>query len=67
MTAPHLPETYLGDGVYASYEHEGDQIWLRTRRENGDHVIALDPHTYRALVAFSAEVERERKGRACAS
>ena len=30
-------EVYIGDGVYAS--HDGYQVKLRTRRNDGDHVI----------------------------
>lgn len=43
-------ETYLGDGVYARLE--GDMIWLRTQRENGDHTIALEPEVFQALVEY---------------
>ena len=35
-------ETYLGDGLYASYD--GWQFCLRAPRENGDHVVYLEPH-----------------------
>ena len=45
------PETYLGDGVYAS--HDGYQVWLRTRREDGfDHRIALEPPVAAALMSY---------------
>ena len=48
---PDLPvqnaETYLDDGVYVKFD--GWQIILRTPRENGDHTIALEPSTYKAL------------------
>lgn len=37
-------ETYIGDGVYASFD--GYQIKLRAPRENGDHVIFLEPQTF---------------------
>ena len=44
------PETYLGDGLYASFD--GWQIVLRAPRENGDHFVGLEPPVYDALVAF---------------
>ncbi len=34
-------QTYLGDGVYASFD--GYQVWLRTVREYTVHEIALEP------------------------
>jgi hypothetical protein len=35
------PETYLGDGLYASFD--GNAIWLRAPRADGtDHVVALE-------------------------
>lgn len=43
-------ETYLGDGVYARLE--GDMIWLRTQRDNGDHQIALEQEVFEALVQY---------------
>ena len=45
-------ETYLGDGLYASFD--GFRIVLRAPREQGDHVIVLEPAVYRAIVAFAA-------------
>ena len=43
-------ETYIGDGVYASFD--GFMIKLRTQRDNGDHVIYLEPNVYDDLVRF---------------
>lgn len=40
-------EEYLGDGLYASFD--GWIVWLRAPREDRDHLVALDPDTYRAL------------------
>jgi hypothetical protein len=56
MTTPG--ETYLGDGVYASFD--GYQFWLKT--SDGVTItneIALDTHVFAALVAYVKEV-RER-------
>jgi hypothetical protein len=44
-------ETYLGDGVYASFD--GWQIQLRAPREKGDHVVYLEPGLYRELQRFA--------------
>ena len=47
-------ETYIGDGVYASFD--GWTIKLRTRHEQndrGDHVIYLEPGVYVDLVTFA--------------
>jgi hypothetical protein len=46
--ADEANETYLGDGVYISYD--GWQFRLRVNREAGDHVY-LDPVVAKALVA----------------
>jgi hypothetical protein len=45
---PAHAETYIGDGVYVSFDGWG--IWLRTPRETGEHRIALDPDNFRALL-----------------
>ena len=49
-----LHETYLGDGLYASFD--GWQIVLRAPREGGDHWVALDPYTLEALLEFARTV-----------
>jgi hypothetical protein len=46
-------ETYLGDGVYASYD--GWMVKLRAPRENGDHWVALEPRELQAFLKFVAE------------
>jgi hypothetical protein len=52
-------ETYLGDGLYAHYD--GFTIWLRAPRENGDHVVALEPSVYAALLKFVEQLKQEAK------
>ncbi len=44
-------ETYLYDGIYASFD--GFQIKLRTEREEGDHVIYLEPRAWDELKRFA--------------
>jgi len=43
-------ETYLGDGLYASFD--GYQIKLRAPREFGDHEVYLEPPVYAALIEY---------------
>ncbi len=43
-------ETYLGDGLYASFD--GWQICLRAPRETGDHLVFLDDRTLAAFQDF---------------
>lgn len=52
-------ETYLGDGVYASFD--GYQIWLRI--DNGSK-IALDASVFAALIRFQEGIQAasEREG-----
>jgi hypothetical protein len=52
------PETYIGDGLYASFD--GFTIWLRAPREGGDHIVALEPLVYAELVRFVADLKKER-------
>lgn len=43
-------ETYLGDGLYVSYD--GYQLQLRAPREDGNHFIYLEPEAYLHLLRF---------------
>ena len=56
-------ETYLGDGLYASFD--GFSIWLRAPRENGDdHVVALEPQVYAELLRFVRGLKKRKGGSA---
>lgn len=44
------PETYLGDGVYASFD--GYHVWLDTRMQETVHKIALEPDVLEALTRY---------------
>ena len=46
-------ETYIGDGIYASFD--GWQIRLHTSREYDDHEVFLEPDTWATLVEYAAE------------
>lgn len=48
-------ETYLGDGLYASFD--GYQFVLRAPREGGDHFVALEPTVLAGFQRFVAHVE----------
>jgi hypothetical protein len=47
-----IPEIYLGDGLYASFD--GWQIRLRAPRRNGD-VIFLEPYAWVSLLTFAGK------------
>lgn len=46
-------ETYLGDGLYASFD--GWQFCLRAPRESGDQVVYLEPAVMAAFDIYRAE------------
>jgi hypothetical protein len=50
-------ETYIGDGVYASYD--GYYIWLRAPREQGDHEIGLERPVLEALIRYAKRITGE--------
>ncbi len=50
-------ETYLGDGVYASYD--GYHIWLDTRGQLPVNRIALEPAVFKALVKYHRRIEEK--------
>jgi len=47
-------QTYLGDGVYASFD--GYQIWLRADRFGAEQAIAVEPEVLAQLVRYAAKV-----------
>jgi hypothetical protein len=54
-------ELYLGDGLYASFD--GFAITLRAPRENGDHVVVLEPDMFKTLKEYAGQVWRETVAR----
>lgn len=52
---PPLPERYIGDAVYVSFD--GWNIWLRTGDGN-DQRIALEPSVYLGLKRFVSDIAR---------
>jgi hypothetical protein len=49
-------ETYLGDGVYASFD--GYQIWLRA----DDNRVALEPEVFHALIGYANRLRKTSQG-----
>ncbi len=49
-------ETYLGDGLYASFD--GFQVCLRAPRSDGDHVVYLEAFTLKNFIEFLQKVEQ---------
>ena len=52
-------EEYLGDGLYVSYD--GWQFCLRAPRENGDHVVYLEPSMLKRLNEYATTVLTPRE------
>jgi len=50
-----MKDTYLGDGVYASFD--GYHIILDTRAQTPKNEIALDPHVFAALCDYAKRIE----------
>jgi len=51
-------ETYLGDGLYASFD--GWQYRLRAPRRDGDHKVYLEPAVLIAFDKFRQSVENSK-------
>jgi hypothetical protein len=49
-------ETYLGDGLYASYD--GYQIKLRAPREHGDDEVYLEPVVLEQFLRFVETIQK---------
>jgi hypothetical protein len=47
-------ETYIGDGVYASFD--GWHVWLRTGVDGREHRIALEPPVLAALTDYGKRI-----------
>jgi hypothetical protein len=56
MTKPS--ESYLGDGLY--FKYDGWSLWLRAPRENGDHVVALEPEVLMHFIGEAMQIPRCR-------
>ena len=56
--APLVPDEYLGDGVYASFD--GYHIWLAANHHE-NKVIALEPQVFAALERYRYRVTEAMK------
>lgn len=56
------PDTYLGDGLYASFD--GYQIRLYTERADGTHEVFLDSSTLVAFERFVVGLSAKNETRA---
>src|ERR1051325_7889449 len=52
---------YIGDGVYVWTE--GVMIWLSVQRESGQHLIALEPEVFEALLQYAMKIGWPTPGR----
>lgn len=52
-------ETYLGDGLYASFD--GCGISLRTSRFDGEHWVYLEPDVYESLLAYVEKLKGDNQ------
>lgn len=50
----NIPEEYLGDGLYASFD--GYQIRLRAPRDHGDHEVYLEPPVLKAFLEYAMQI-----------
>lgn len=55
---PPVEPTYLGDGVYASFD--GYHIWLHLGRHDNPRLIAIEPQVYDALKHYAKRTWGER-------
>ena len=51
---PHKEETYIGDGVYVSFD--GHHIQLRTQKVYTEHYIVLEPAVFNTLLFYAKKV-----------
>lgn len=50
-------DTYLGDGLYASFD--GYHIVLRTLRGDTEHWVALEPFVLEALIRYADQIHKQ--------
>lgn len=51
-------ETYLGDGLYASFD--GYHVILRAPKLDGDHRVALEPPVLKAFERYVVQLEADK-------
>jgi len=58
MTEQATEETYLGDGLYASFD--GWQIRLRAPGEAGDNIVYLESEVVKAFESYVCKLRAAR-------
>jgi hypothetical protein len=53
-----MSEQYLGDGLFVSFD--GYALKLRAPRQDGDHVVFIEPAMFQELVRFADHVWKGR-------
>lgn len=53
----NIENTYLGDGVYASFD--GYKIWLAVRHHE-NKVVALEPEVFASLCAYVERLKEKQ-------
>jgi hypothetical protein len=54
-----MSETYLGDGLYASFD--GWMITLKAPREDGEHWVGLEPEVLEAFLRFVRSINKAQR------
>ena len=57
MTTKLERETYLGDGIYASFD--GWYIMLRALRDDGNYWVALEPQVLSAFIDYVDKIKAQ--------
>ena len=57
MSQTPTEETYLGDGLYASFD--GWHLHLRAPREGGDHYVGLEPEVFREFIKYAQSIAED--------
>jgi hypothetical protein len=57
MTPKLEHETYLGDGIYASFD--GWYIILRALRDDGNYCVALEPSVLSAFIDYVDKIKAQ--------
>jgi hypothetical protein len=57
MTTKFERETYLGDGIYASFD--GWYIILRALRDDGNYWVAFEPQVLSAFIDYVDKIQAQ--------
>ena len=57
MSQTPTAETYLGDGLYASFD--GWHLHLRAPRKDGDHFVGLEPKVFQKFIKYANRIAED--------